>query len=39
MKQQQEIGWPKAMLDDLELLWWHYHDNTGKLKEPGPYAT
>jgi hypothetical protein len=24
------LGWPKLMLDDLEQLWWKYHDNYGR---------
>ncbi len=25
------LGWPKPSLDDLENIWWQYHDRTGKL--------
>lgn len=25
------IGWPKSLLDDLEQLWWQYHDKYGNL--------
>lgn len=24
-------GWPKTTLDDLESLWWKYHDERGNL--------
>lgn len=27
------LGWPKSALDDLEKLWWQYHDRFGRLKE------
>ena len=27
------IGWRRDMLDELETLWWKYHDHTGKLIE------
>ena len=27
-----KLGWPKSSLDQLEKLWWHYHDEQGKLK-------
>ena len=26
-----EIGWEKNELDDLEALWWKYHDDQGHL--------
>lgn len=26
-----KIGWKKSQLDDLEKLWWKYHDNNGNL--------
>lgn len=26
------LGWPKLALDDLEKLWWEYHDNYGEWK-------
>jgi hypothetical protein len=26
-----ELGWPKSSLDDLEKLWWKWHDRYGKL--------
>lgn len=26
------IGWDKGELDDLEALWWQYHDDYGRLK-------
>ena len=25
------LGWPKAALDDLEAIWWRYHDDRGRL--------
>jgi hypothetical protein len=25
------IGWPKTDLDELERLWYQYHDDNGKL--------
>jgi hypothetical protein len=27
------IGWSKDTLNDLENLWWQYHDERGNLKE------
>ena len=27
------IGWHKSQLDDLEALWWQYHDDDGRLVE------
>jgi hypothetical protein len=24
-------GWPRTALDDLEKLWWQYHDEHGEL--------
>jgi hypothetical protein len=26
-----KIGWPKSALDQLEDLWWQYHDDYGRL--------
>lgn len=26
-----DLGWPKSALDELERLWWKYHDNYGRL--------
>ena len=26
-----KIGWAKSKLDKLEVLWWKYHDEQGKL--------
>ncbi len=28
-------GWPKSTLDDLERLWWEYHDENGDLVDQG----
>lgn len=28
------VGWPKSSLDDLEQLWWRYHDRYGNLIAP-----
>jgi hypothetical protein len=28
-----KIGWSKGSLDQLERIWWEYHDEMGKLKE------
>lgn len=25
------LGWPKSSLDELEALWWKYHDRYGNL--------
>lgn len=25
------LGWSREMLDDLEALWWRYHDRRGNL--------
>lgn len=25
-----DLGWPRSALDDLEKLWWKYHDNRGR---------
>lgn len=38
------LGWPKSALDDLESLWWRYHDNTGAERaileaQPAPQVT
>lgn len=30
------IGWPKSSLDELEALWWKYHDEFGRIKQPNP---
>jgi hypothetical protein len=30
-----DIGWPKSSLDDLETIWWSYHDEMGQLKRSG----
>lgn len=27
------IGWPKSSLDQLEALWWEYHDDFGRLRQ------
>lgn len=27
-----KIGWPKSAMDDLEVIWWKYHDGSGRLK-------
>ncbi len=29
------IGWPKSLLNDLEKLWWKYHDCRGLLQTKG----
>lgn len=26
-----KIGWPRSSLDELQELWWKYHDNNGNL--------
>ena len=26
------IGWQRSQLDDLERLWWQYHNDKGSLK-------
>jgi hypothetical protein len=26
------IGWPREDLDELEAIWWRYHDDEGKLR-------
>jgi hypothetical protein len=31
-------GWPAESLDQLETIWWQYHDDNGVLKEPTPRA-
>ena len=28
-----EIGWPKSALDELEEIWWKFHDANGQLIE------
>ena len=28
-----QLGWPKSALDDLELLWWKWHDRYGVLRK------
>ncbi len=27
-----EIGWPKSALDELEEIWWKFHDANGQLR-------
>jgi hypothetical protein len=27
------LGWPKSVLDDLEAIWWKFHDCQGRLRE------
>lgn len=27
------IGWSREMLDRLQVLWWDYHDEYGRLRE------
>lgn len=34
-----EIGWLKSQLDDLERLWWQYHDDQGNLIRGGHNGT
>lgn len=29
-----EIGWKREQLDELEALWWVYHDRAGGLRIP-----
>ena len=29
-----QIGWLKRDLDELEALWWKYHDHRGRLRSP-----
>lgn len=31
LQQCLRLGWPKSALDELEKLWWQYHDNYGRL--------
>lgn len=31
LQQCLSFGWPKSSLDDLEKLWWKYHDRFGNL--------
>lgn len=26
-----KIGWPKQSLDELEAIWWEFHDDFGNL--------
>lgn len=29
LKKCLDLGWPKSAIDDLEKLWWKYHDERG----------
>jgi hypothetical protein len=29
-----KLGWPKSDLNELEALWWQYHDENGNLFPP-----
>jgi hypothetical protein len=29
-----KIGWAKASLDELEKIWWRFHDGQGRLVNP-----
>lgn len=31
-----QIGWSRTLLDDLERLWWKYHDEHGNFKQVEP---